>query len=163
MDDGDVKSLRSVELAGKRVLIRADLNVPIDAGQVISDAAVYENYATFPEEREQLLQRLHDERIEGVLFLSGDRHHTEISRLERDNAYPLIDITCSPLTAGTHAARDEGNTLQVKGTTFYDRNVGIMGITGKYGNRQLMLTIYDEQGEPVFDYAIEQQELKYTD
>ena len=46
MDDGDVKSLRSVELAGKRVLIRADLNVPIDAGQVISDARIVASLAS---------------------------------------------------------------------------------------------------------------------
>jgi len=46
MDDGDVKSLRSVELAGKSVLIRADLNVPIDAGQVISDARIVASLAS---------------------------------------------------------------------------------------------------------------------
>jgi len=32
-------------------------------GQTITDAAVYENYAIFPEERETLLRRLHEEKI----------------------------------------------------------------------------------------------------
>ena len=28
-----------------------------------------------------------------VLFLSGDRHHTELNRQERHGAYPLYDFT----------------------------------------------------------------------
>ncbi|MBF4983488.1 alkaline phosphatase family protein, partial [Nonlabens mediterrranea] len=90
-----------------------------------------------------------------------DRHHTEISRLERDDAYPLIDITCSPLTAGTHQAREEGNSLQVPNKTFYEHNFGIIDVTGPYGSRSLKLTIYDAQGEKVFDYSIKQKELQY--
>ncbi|WP_194851877.1 alkaline phosphatase D family protein [Nonlabens antarcticus] len=142
---------------------KASFKIVISGGQIISDAAVYENYVTFPEERQRLLDRLEAERIEGVVFMSGDRHHTEISRLERQGAYPLIDITCSPLTAGTHAARDEGNTLQVSGKTFYDHNFGTLDVSGPWGNRELLLTIYDAQGDSVFDYSISQQELNYPE
>jgi alkaline phosphatase D len=142
---------------------KASFKIVINGGQVISNAPVYENYATYPEERLQLLDRLHKEQIEGVLFLSGDRHHTEISRLEREYAYPLIDITCSPLTAGTHAPRDEGNTLQVKDKTFYERNYGLLEVTGKLGDRKLVLTINDQEGNKVFDYKINQQDLTYRD
>ena len=109
----------------------ATFKIIINGGQVISDVSKFENYAMYPTERAELLQRLHDSKIEGVLFISGDRHHTEISRLERENAYPLIDITCSPLTAGTQKARDEGNTLQVKDKTFYNRNFGIIDVSGE--------------------------------
>lgn len=140
----------------------ASFKVIVAGGQIISDAAVYENYATYSGERELLIKRLHEERIERVLFISGDRHHTEISRLEREDAYPLIDITCSPLTAGTHKAREEGNTLQVKGATFYEHNFGIIDVTGPYGSRALKLTIYDAQGTKVFDYSIDQKELQYN-
>lgn len=140
---------------------RATFKVIINGGQVISDVAKFENYATYPTERAELLQRLHDSKIEGVFFISGDRHHTEISRLERKDAYPLIDVTCSPLTAGTHSARDEGNTLQVKGKTFYNRNFGIMEVTGKRRERILVLTIYDSDGKKAFDYEIKAQDLRY--
>ncbi|WP_046746027.1 alkaline phosphatase D family protein [Kordia zhangzhouensis] len=141
---------------------KATFKIVINGGQVLSDVAKFENYATYPTERTELLQRLHNAKIEGVLFISGDRHHTEISRLERKDAYPLIDITCSPLTAGTHTARDEGNTLQVKGTTYYNRNFGIIEVTGKRSNRELLLIIYDSEGNKIFDYQIKAQELKYN-
>ncbi|ALM20895.1 phosphodiesterase [Nonlabens sp. MIC269] len=140
---------------------RAPFKIIVSGGQVVSDAAKFENYATYPEERDYLFKRLHEERISGVLFISGDRHHTEISRLERENAYPLIDITCSPLTSGTHAARDEGNTLQVKDKTFYEKNFGIVEVSGPRKERKLVLTIYDQKGKKVFDYSITAKELRY--
>ena len=140
---------------------RASFKIVVNGGQVISDVAKFENYATYPTELMELLRRIDDAKIEGVLFISGDRHHTEISKLEREDAYPLIDITCSPLTAGTHAPRDEGNTRQVKGKTFYNRNFGIMEITGKRRNRVLVLTIYDSDGNKAFDYEIKARDLRY--
>ncbi|RNC80182.1 MAG: alkaline phosphatase family protein [Winogradskyella sp.] len=140
---------------------KATFKIVCIGGQTISDAAVYENYATYPEERQRLIERLNEEKIEGVVFMSGDRHHTEISRLERVDAYPLVDITCSPLTSGIHSPRDEGNTLQVKDKTFYKRNFGIVNVSGERTNRELMLTIYDQNGNKVWDYKIKAKELRY--
>ena len=140
---------------------RATFKIVVNGGQVISDVAKFENYITYPTEHAALLKRLDDAKIEGVLFISGDRHHTEISRLERKDAYPLIDITCSPLTSGVHSPRDEGNTRQVKGKTFYNRNFGIMEITGKRRDRILVLTIYDSDGNKAFDYEIKAKDLRY--
>lgn len=140
---------------------KATFKIIVSGGQIISDAAVYENYATYPGERKRFLDRLDAAKIEGVLFISGDRHHTEISKLDRKNAYPLIDITCSPLTAGTHKKRDEGNTLQVPEKTFYDHNFGIIEISGKQKDRQLLLKIYDASGYEIFDYKINSKDLKY--
>jgi alkaline phosphatase D len=139
----------------------AAFKIIVSGGQVVSTAAIFENYATYPGERELLFKRLADAKIEGVLFLSGDRHHTEISRLERNDAYPLIDITCSPLTSGTHKKRDEGNTLQVPDKNFYEHNFGILEITGARLERVLKLSIYDKSGEFIFDYSIKANELKY--
>lgn len=140
---------------------KATFKIVCIGGQTISNAAKFENYATYPEERQQLINRLHEERISGVIFMSGDRHHTEISRMERPEAYPLIDITCSPLTSGTHKQRDEGNTHQVKDKTFYERNFGIVTVSGPRKSRNLTLTIFDKNGGKVWDYAIKASDLRY--
>jgi alkaline phosphatase D len=140
---------------------RAAFKIVVNGGQVISDVAKFENYATYPTELNELLDRIDKAKVEGVIFISGDRHHTEISKMERENAYPLIDITCSPLTAGTHSPRDEGNTRQVKGKTFYNRNFGIIEVTGKRRDRVMLLTIYDSDGNKVFDYEIKAKDLRY--
>ena len=141
---------------------RAPFKIVCVGGQVVSSAAKYENMATYPGAQQRLFDRIAEERIEGVVFMSGDRHHTEISRMEREGAYPLIDITCSPLTSGTHKARDEGNTHQVKGKTFYDKNFGIVKVQGKRTDRVLTLSIYDTNGEKQWDYQIKASELRYA-
>ena len=75
----------------------ASFKVVVNGGQVLNPARVAETYANFPEEREELLRRIATERVRGVLFLSGDRHFSELSRLERPGSYPLHDFTVSPL------------------------------------------------------------------
>lgn len=130
-------------------------------GQSISDAPIYENYASYPEERAQLLKRIHEEKIEGVIFLSGDRHHTEISKMERKEAYPLHDFTCSPLTSGTHHPKDEKNSFILKEKTFYDRNFGLINVSGSRTNRVLKLSIFNNKGEFQWDYTVKAKDLRY--
>ena len=39
------------------------------------------------------------QRVDGVMFATGDRHFTELLRVERPGAYPLYEFTSSPLTS----------------------------------------------------------------
>ena len=140
---------------------RAPFKFVCVGGQTISNAAVYENYATYPQERASLLQRIDDEKIEGVIFLSGDRHHTEISKMPRPESYPLYDITCSPLTSGTHRPKDENNDFLLEDKTYYERNFGIVSVSGPRTDRQLNLTIYNSQGQSQWDFKVSARELRY--
>lgn len=140
---------------------RAPFKFVCIGGQTISNAAVYENYATYPEERAFLLQRIEEEKIEGVIFLSGDRHHTEISKMPRVGSYPLHDFTCSPLTSGAHRPKEENNDFLIKDKTLYERNFGIITISGSRTDRQLNLTIYNSEGQSQWDYNISARDLKY--
>lgn len=141
---------------------RAPFKFVCIGGQTVSNADVYENYAAYPAEREYLLKRIEEERIEGVIFLSGDRHHTEISLMPRESAYPLLDFTCSPLTSGTHRPKDEKNEFILEEKTFYERNFGIITISGERTNRQLVFTIFDSNGEEKWNYKILARDLKYA-
>ena len=140
---------------------RAPFKFVCVGGQTISNAAVYENYAAYPEERASLLQRIEEEKIEGVIFLSGDRHHTEISKMPRADSYPLYDLTCSPLTSGTHRPKDENNDFLLKDKTYYERNFGIVSISGPRTDRQLQLTIYNSEGQSQWDFKVSARELRY--
>jgi len=141
----------------------ATFKIVASGGQIVSDYKKYENYATYPGERQELLDRLDKHKIEGVLFLSGDRHHTEVSRMERQGAYPLIDFTCSSLTFGTHQPRDEANSYRLKDKTFFERNFGIINVSGERKNRQLVLSIFNTDGKKIWDYSVKASELRYKD
>jgi alkaline phosphatase D len=127
---------------------------------VINDAAVYENYAAYPVERRRLLDRITRAGISGVLFLSGDRHHAELSRLERQGTYPLYDLTTSPLTAGIHNPGKEANTLRVEGTLFNGHNFARIQVNGEAKKRVLKMNLFDNRGNLVWEKELKAEELK---
>ena len=130
-------------------------------GQVINSAARFENYATYPEEREKLLKEIENNKIKGVLFLSGDRHFTELSKLERNGTYPLYDWTVSPLTSGvSNSYNEDKNTNQVEGSVVAVNNFGIISFAGNKSNRQMKLTLFNKEGKELWNKVILKKELE---
>ncbi|MEQ8907690.1 MAG: alkaline phosphatase D family protein [Vicingaceae bacterium] len=126
-------------------------------GQFLSPAAVYENHATFPDERNQLLQLLEEENLKNVIFLSGDRHKTELTKLELPNGNLVYDYTCSPLTSKSYNSHDEGNTLRVEGTHVATQNFGILEFEGPFEERSLSIKTFDSKGELQWEKVIQKQ------
>jgi alkaline phosphatase D len=130
-------------------------------GQVLNPAPVFENYSNYEQERAALLQGIADRKITGVVFLDGDRHHSELTRLERLGTYPLYDLTCSPLTssAATGAAK-EANTGRVEGTLVMERNFAVVDVSGPAARRQLKMAIHDHSGKLLWEHRIMAAELR---
>ncbi len=125
-------------------------------GQVLNTADVYETYINkHKEERDYLLRRIEEEGIKNVIFLSGDRHHTELSKLTNANGNNLYDFTVSPLTSGSGSSRSEVNDNRVEGTLVVQRNFGIMEITGARNERQLTFKVFDSDGQELWTRTIE--------
>ena len=140
---------------------RATFKIVAVGGQVLNPAAVFENYATYPDERQRFLDLIAQEKVPGVLFLSGDRHHTELTRLERPGTYPLYDLTVSPLSAGVSAPRaDEANTGRVDGTLVNARNFAALEFRGPREDRVLTLRVFGDDGRELWDRAIRASELR---
>ncbi len=67
--------------------------------QFIAEEHGYEKWANFPKSRQRMLDLLAKHRPRNVLFLSGDRHIAEISKMEVPGlTQPLYDFTSSGLT-----------------------------------------------------------------
>ena len=138
---------------------RAPLKLVALGGQMLNPADVFENYAAVaPEERERILDGIAEREVDGVLFLSGDRHHGELVRIERDGTYPLYDFTSSPLTAGasTYALREDSpefeNPARVPGTLVAgERNFGTLTLSGPRRDRTLALRAFGAGGELLWE------------
>lgn len=143
---------------------RATFKFVAVGGQVINPAAVFENYSTYPEEYNRLLTTITAEKINGVIFLSGDRHHTELSKLERPGTYALLDFTISPLTAGTsNAAEKEVNTTRVSGTLVAGkRNFALFSFEGVQNDRRAICTVYDNTGVKLWEYTVKAKDLGWS-
>ncbi|MCS6969233.1 MAG: alkaline phosphatase D family protein [Cytophagales bacterium] len=128
--------------------------------QVLNPAQVFENYSTYPEERARLLKAIREANIKGVFFLSGDRHHTELTMLQENNrVYPLYDLTVSPLTAGPATNVNEPNTLRVPGTMVNDRNFATIEVTGPRNDRKMTIRVFDYTGKQHWSKEITAKEI----
>lgn len=57
-----------------------------------------DTWAGFEREREEIFGFLTENKIEGVILLSADRHRTDAWKIERENDYPLYEFMSSKLT-----------------------------------------------------------------
>ena len=142
------------QLAGSR----AAFKFVMTGGQILNSAEVYETYAAnHAEERERLLDRLAEEGVRNVVFLTGDRHHSELSRLERGGVV-LYDFTASPLTSGVNTrSEDEPNEHRVPGTWAAARGFGTVTLTGPRLERTATLRLYDNTGAVLWERIIAMQ------
>lgn len=138
---------------------RAPFKVIAIGGQMLSNYAKYENMAQFPEEREAILSRLNEEDIRGVVFLTGDRHSTELSEITQPNGRKVLDFTCSALTSGTHDNTSEPNSHRVEGTMVGIRNFGTLEVTGPRKERVMTLRAHDGQGKILWEKAYPASDL----
>jgi alkaline phosphatase D len=132
-------------------------------GQVLSPMERWENYVNYPEERERLLSMIEDNEIPGVVFISGDRHMTALTKMEREGTYPLYDLTVSPLTANTVTDSRLDyveNTLMVEGTLIEERNFATLEITGPRENRLLRIQVFDVDGNELWDASLRAMDLR---
>ena len=118
-----------------------------------------ENYGHYPEEKTKLLKEILDNKIKGVLFLTGDRHYAELAKLDRENTYSLYDWTVSPFTSGVAKER-EANPLKVAGSSFFVHNFGTLSFSGNKENRQLKMTLFDKDGKELWNKIILKKDLE---
>ena len=143
------------------VFSEASFKIVVIGGQFLNPATVGENHANYPEERSRILHLIEQEDIKSVLFLTGDRHFTELSKLERENSYPLYEFTISPLTAKpTNIEKVELNPLRVDGTLTTINNFALMTVSGSRNDRKLSCSVRDAAGADLWNYSINENELK---
>lgn len=123
----------------------------------------FETWQNYPDEQQKLRDWLREQRISGVVFLSGDRHFSELLRLPREGTYPLYEFTSSPLTAGAFANPDgleRSNPDLVPDTLVTQRSFGMVRLAGPKGNRTLTFEAYDGDGILLWSRAVGAAELR---
>lgn len=118
-------------------------------GQFLNTAPVFENYSAngYAKERQEIIDFIYLHQIKNVIFLTGDRHHSELSVLRSENNPTIYDLTISPLTSGVHDASNEENTLRVENSHVASRNFGIVRVFGEGKNRSVEIKVLDADGK----------------
>ena len=139
---------------------RAAFKFIANGSQMLGDVNHGEGWSHFASERADFLSWLAKSGISGVILLSGDRHHTELLRLERGALYPLYELGCSPLTAGTHSVEEERrNPRLVEGTLVGERNFCSLEFSGAQATRKVVLRSYNSEGRQLWQRSLSLAEL----
>jgi alkaline phosphatase D len=127
----------------------------VGGSQFLNDRSTWEGWQHFRKEREDFLDWLVAHHIDGVIFLSGDRHRTELLRIERPGTYPLHELTCSPLTSQPRKAAEETvNPRRVENTLTEQRNFCTLDLTGGDIDRELTLRAFDSTGRKLWEISL---------
>jgi alkaline phosphatase D len=130
-------------------------------GQVLNTSARFENYECYKEEKDYLLDQIKKNSLKGVLFLSGDRHFTELSKISISETQQLYDWTVSPLTSGISTSyKEDTNTNRIDGSLFAENCFGIISFSGNAQNRQMKLTLFNKEGKELWNKIILKKELE---
>jgi alkaline phosphatase D len=143
----------------------AELRVLVSSIQAISEEHGAECWANFPAERKRLFRLIRDARANGVIILSGDRHHAEISRLRPDDpagvGYPLYDFTGSSLNRGPkRLPNGEANRHRIS-ELYLENNFGLISMDWARSNPLIEVRIHSESGNVVMKEAIPLSTLRH--
>jgi alkaline phosphatase D len=132
-------------------------------GQFTNQYTDKESFNQYKKERKEIVDFITANKIKGVVFLSGDRHHSEMLRFERANAYPLLELTSSPLSSGVNTPiynSDEINNPQrIEGTLLVEPNFCKINVLGTYSDRYVKFECFDKFGSRKFEKSFTQDEL----
>ncbi len=130
----------------------AEVRIIASSIQVIPTEHRWEKWANFPRERERLFGLIASTGANGVVFLSGDRHLAEISRLTTGVPYTLYEVTSSPLNQKGGGSSAEPNRFRISQSNYREGNFGL--ITIDWDRRVLKLAILNEGGAEVFSQRV---------
>lgn len=141
----------------------APLKVIAIGHQVLADYHSWESYAMFAHERRELIDWIRERRIEGVVFVDGDRHLSELMRAEPDGLYPLYELTASPIANRPFTTGLElENPIRIAGYGA-GYSYGILELDTTEPPGRLTFLVKDADGREVVRHEVSLDELRFGD
>ena len=142
----------------QQLRIPAELRLIVSSIQFASADGGQECWANLPRERQRMLDLIESTAANGVVFISGDRHWSEISAVNQQTAYPLYDVTCSSLNQLHERGTPTDNPLRVSETTYHQENYGMLTIDWS-SDPLLTFSIRDLEGHTVIEQKLRRSEI----
>lgn len=127
----------------------------VNGSQVLNPLSPFDCLWHFPAEYNDLMSFIRSHKVNGVVFLTGDRHHSEIIKTEGVNSYPLYDITVSPLTSRTYAASGAEITSPFRVVDYINaHNYGRISFSGEGSERKLSVDFIGVAGIRIANWSV---------
>lgn len=127
----------------------AKLRLIVSSIQFAATCAGQESWSNLPAERSRMLHLISETDASGVLFLSGDRHWSELSVITEDVPYPIYDLTSSSFNQIHARGTPTENLNRAIDKTYHRENFGLIEVDWAEEDPAIQLSIIDMQGEVV--------------
>lgn len=135
----------------------ADLRLIGSGSQFSIEYNGYEAWANFPHEQKKLLNLIRSTRASHVMFLTGDVHYAEISRINEEGLYPIYDVTSSGITSTWSFATQNKNRIE---GPVMDNHFGLLTITWE-SDPLIRMEIIDKYRNSRIEYTINASEISF--
>ena len=136
-------------------------------GQFLNEHTNKESFNLFKNERQRIIDYIIANKISGVIFISGDRHLTEMleyNKRKTDLGYSLFELTSSALSSSPEmiadTAEEFNNPMRIKNSLVMENNYCVVSLSGKKGMRKVKFSCFDKDGAQKWEYEIGEEQLK---
>lgn len=136
----------------------ADLRLIGSGSQFAIEANGYEGWHNFPLEQKKFLDLIKKTSANGVMFLTGDVHYAEISKLKVPDLYPIYDVTASGLSSTWLFATPNKNRIE---GPIMDNHFGMLTIDWKRKIPKIKMEIWDINNNQRIEYSIGLDEISF--
>jgi len=119
----------------------------------------YEAWANFPHEQQRMLDLIKKTKANGVIFITGDVHYAEISKLERAGQYPVYDVTSSGITSTWDFPTPNDNRIE---GPVMDNHFGLITIDWDKKDIEIRMEIWDMRNNQRIEHTIRKSEISFS-
>lgn len=135
----------------------ADLRFICSGSQFAIEFNGYEAWANFPHEQKKMMELIKSTGANGIVFLTGDVHYAEISKLQEPGLYPLYDITSSGITSTWSFATPNKNRIE---GPVMDNHFGLIMVEWK-ADPVIKIQIIDKNKNERIEYSFKKSDISF--
>jgi alkaline phosphatase D len=160
--DPDATVLGAAQWGWLAELLRqpAEVRLLVSGYPVVPTELGRDAWGNFPLERQRLFDLIGEAGANGVIFLSGDVHFSEISQSD-EGPYPMLDFTSSPLAAPSVGNELFNNSRRIS-DVYAEENFGLIEIDwDATPSARIWLRIIGTDGAVAFEHSIALGDLQH--
>lgn len=136
----------------------ADLRIIGSGSQFGISYNGYEAWANFPHEQKRMLDLIKKTKANGVVFITGDVHYAEISKLHAEGMYPIYDVTSSGITSTWHFATPNANRIE---GPVMENHFGMISIDWSKPDIEVKMEIWDVRNNQRIEHTVRKSEISF--
>lgn len=136
----------------------ADLRIIGSGSQFSISYNGYEAWANFPHEQKRMLELIKKTRANGVLFITGDVHYAEISKLQAEGLYPIYDVTSSGITSTWLFAAPNDNRIE---GPVMENHFGMLSIDWNKKDPEIKMEVWDVRDNQRIEHTVKLSEISF--